>query len=69
MSASKRKRFVIDSEDEGRGCPAEPKSDAASEEEGDEEDWQFDCVCGVTGTNIDDGTEMAQCGKPDCGLW
>merc|ERR1712166_423438 len=38
-------------------------------EEADEEAWQFDCVCGVSGTNVDDGTEMVQCGDPTCGLW
>eukprot|EP00658_Telonema_sp_P-2_P055823 TRINITY_DN44378_c0_g1_i1.p1 TRINITY_DN44378_c0_g1~~TRINITY_DN44378_c0_g1_i1.p1 ORF type:complete len:174 (-),score=32.26 TRINITY_DN44378_c0_g1_i1:545-1066(-) len=54
MSAGvKRKHFTIDSEEEAE----------------EEESWQFDCVCGVKGANVDDGTEMVQCGKQECGLW
>ncbi|TPX57500.1 hypothetical protein SpCBS45565_g08189 [Spizellomyces sp. 'palustris'] len=32
-----------------------------------EERWYFDCVCGVHGDNLDDGTPMIACGK--CGVW
>eukprot|EP00656_Telonema_subtile_P007663 TRINITY_DN1359_c0_g1_i2.p1 TRINITY_DN1359_c0_g1~~TRINITY_DN1359_c0_g1_i2.p1 ORF type:complete len:133 (-),score=32.80 TRINITY_DN1359_c0_g1_i2:78-476(-) len=62
MSAVKRKRFTIDSDDEKEESPE-------AEEEDEEETWHFDCVCGVSGTNVDDGTEMVQCGKKSCGLW
>ncbi|KAI9276970.1 hypothetical protein BDA99DRAFT_123251 [Phascolomyces articulosus] len=33
----------------------------------EEEDWTFDCVCGVSGQNIDDGTPMIACER--CGKW
>ncbi|KAI8643241.1 hypothetical protein BD408DRAFT_482172 [Parasitella parasitica] len=33
----------------------------------DEDSWQFDCVCGVSGANIDDGTPLMACEK--CGTW
>ncbi|KAF9198169.1 hypothetical protein BGZ49_001099 [Haplosporangium sp. Z 27] len=36
-------------------------------EEEEEEDWVFDCVCGVHGTNLDDGELMIACGK--CNVW
>jgi len=73
----KRKRFVMDSDetasddakDETASAEVTAKVVAEVVEEEDEESWQFDCVCGVKGTNVDDGTEMVQCGKADCGLW
>ncbi|KAG0237122.1 hypothetical protein BGW42_001698 [Actinomortierella wolfii] len=33
----------------------------------EEEDWVFDCVCGVYGTNLDDGELMIACNK--CNVW
>ncbi|CAO0799772.1 unnamed protein product [Mucor circinelloides] len=33
----------------------------------DEDNWLFDCVCGVSGANIDDGTPLVACEK--CGTW
>ncbi|KAF9974360.1 hypothetical protein BGZ73_002246 [Actinomortierella ambigua] len=33
----------------------------------EEEDWVFDCVCGVFGTNLDDGELMIACNK--CNVW
>ncbi|KAJ3050016.1 hypothetical protein HK097_008997 [Rhizophlyctis rosea] len=36
-------------------------------EEEEEEHWYFDCVCGVHGENLDDGTPMIACEK--CGVW
>ena len=74
----KRKRFIMDSDEDpsdGETSAALPAAAASVEEvveeaeEADEEAWQFDCVCGVSGTNVDDGTEMVQCGDPTCGLW
>ncbi|KAI9475827.1 MAG: hypothetical protein EXX96DRAFT_574805 [Benjaminiella poitrasii] len=32
-----------------------------------EEEWTFNCVCGVSGKNLDDGTPMVACEK--CGIW
>lgn len=37
------------------------------EEEEEEEEWQFSCVCGLSGQNYDDGTEMISCEK--CQVW
>ncbi|KAI1311556.1 hypothetical protein EDD11_003438 [Mortierella claussenii] len=36
-------------------------------EQDEEEDWVFDCVCGVHGNNLDDGELMIACGK--CNVW
>ncbi|KAI9288060.1 hypothetical protein BC943DRAFT_357777 [Umbelopsis sp. AD052] len=33
----------------------------------DEDNWTFDCLCGVKGQNLDDGTPMIACGR--CGTW
>ncbi|GAN08211.1 conserved hypothetical protein [Mucor ambiguus] len=33
----------------------------------DEDHWLFDCECGVSGENIDDGTPLVACEK--CGTW
>ncbi|KAI8145067.1 hypothetical protein BJV82DRAFT_666981 [Fennellomyces sp. T-0311] len=33
----------------------------------DEDVWSFDCVCGVSGQNIDDGSPMIACER--CGTW
>ncbi|KAI7905681.1 uncharacterized protein BX663DRAFT_500560 [Cokeromyces recurvatus] len=33
----------------------------------EEEEWAFNCVCGVSGKNLDDGTPMVACEK--CGTW
>ncbi|KAF9158153.1 hypothetical protein DFQ26_007932 [Actinomortierella ambigua] len=33
----------------------------------EEESWVFDCVCGVFGTNLDDGELMIACNK--CNVW
>ncbi|KAJ8653360.1 hypothetical protein O0I10_011011 [Lichtheimia ornata] len=40
-----------------------PKNKHAEEEDV----WQFDCVCGVSGENIDDGTPLIACER--CGKW
>ncbi|KAI8375318.1 hypothetical protein EDC96DRAFT_496797 [Choanephora cucurbitarum] len=32
-----------------------------------EENWQFECICGVSGKNLDDGTPMIACEQ--CGIW
>ncbi|KAI7887306.1 hypothetical protein K492DRAFT_121455, partial [Lichtheimia hyalospora FSU 10163] len=40
-----------------------PKNKHAEEEDA----WQFDCVCGVSGDNIDDGTPLIACER--CGKW
>ncbi|ORZ04388.1 hypothetical protein BCR41DRAFT_401061 [Lobosporangium transversale] len=37
------------------------------QDEDEEEDWVFDCVCGVHGNNLDDGELMIACGK--CNVW
>ncbi|KAF9579084.1 hypothetical protein BGW38_004814, partial [Lunasporangiospora selenospora] len=45
-----------------------PHNDGQDEDdEGEEEDWVFDCVCGVHGNNLDDGELMIACGK--CNVW
>ncbi|CAG8614180.1 7978_t:CDS:10 [Dentiscutata erythropus] len=31
------------------------------------EDWYFDCLCGVSGTNINDGSNMIACDR--CAVW
>ncbi|KAI8590362.1 hypothetical protein BDZ88DRAFT_415045 [Geranomyces variabilis] len=33
----------------------------------DDEAWYFDCLCGVHGDNLDDGTPMIACGR--CNVW
>ncbi|KAI9312033.1 hypothetical protein BX666DRAFT_890283 [Dichotomocladium elegans] len=33
----------------------------------EEDVWQFDCICGVSGKNLDDGTPMIACER--CGKW
>jgi hypothetical protein len=38
-----------------------------SNETVDVDTWQFSCVCGVRGTNYDDGTPMIACDQ--CGTW
>ncbi|KAG0206086.1 hypothetical protein BGX28_002445 [Mortierella sp. GBA30] len=44
---------------------SEDEADHDNDEE--EEDWFFDCVCGVNGNNLDDGELMIACGK--CNVW
>ncbi|KAF9986531.1 hypothetical protein BGZ75_001708 [Mortierella antarctica] len=55
----KRKRLAGGHEDE--------HSEDETNEEAEEEDWFFDCVCGVNGNNLDDGELMIACGK--CSVW
>ncbi|KAI8368237.1 uncharacterized protein BYT42DRAFT_585861 [Radiomyces spectabilis] len=43
------------------------KPKAAKKGREDEENWTFNCVCGVSGQNIDDGSPMIACER--CGVW
>ncbi|KAF9934992.1 hypothetical protein FBU30_009415 [Linnemannia zychae] len=45
----------------------EEHSEGEHGQEEEEEDWVFDCVCGVFGNNLDDGELMIACGK--CNVW
>ncbi|KAJ3153091.1 hypothetical protein HDU86_005389 [Geranomyces michiganensis] len=47
----------------------EPRSSARQrkKQETDDEAWYFDCLCGVHGDNLDDGTPMIACGR--CNVW
>ncbi|KAG2223940.1 hypothetical protein INT45_009392 [Circinella minor] len=48
----------------GKKRGRKPKNKIAEEEE---DAWTFDCVCGVSGQNIDDGTPMIACER--CETW
>ncbi|KAF9197076.1 hypothetical protein BGZ50_000026 [Haplosporangium sp. Z 11] len=49
------------------GIKDDHSEDEAVKQEEEEEDWLFDCVCGVHGSNLDDGELMVACGK--CNVW
>ncbi|KAF7721155.1 hypothetical protein EC973_005152 [Apophysomyces ossiformis] len=57
--------IVVKKEQLKRKRGRKPKVRKQNEEE--EEDWTFDCVCGVSGQNMDDGSPMIACEK--CGIW
>ncbi|KAF9116445.1 hypothetical protein BGX27_002477 [Mortierella sp. AM989] len=57
----KKRRVLGDHQAEHSG------SETADHCDEEEEDWVFDCVCGVHGSNLDDGELMIACGK--CNVW
>ncbi|KAL0093938.1 hypothetical protein F4703DRAFT_1913643 [Phycomyces blakesleeanus] len=38
-----------------------------AQEKEEESNWTFDCVCGLSGQNVDDGSPMIACER--CGVW
>ncbi|KAG0163810.1 hypothetical protein DFQ28_011160 [Apophysomyces sp. BC1034] len=58
--------IVIKKESSKRKRGRKPKVRKQSEDE-DEESWTFDCVCGVSGQNMDDGSPMIACER--CEIW
>ncbi|RUS14350.1 hypothetical protein BC937DRAFT_93940, partial [Endogone sp. FLAS-F59071] len=63
--ASKRRVAGEETEEEDTEMEEADRGEEAREEE--EENWIFDCVCGVFGENLDDGTPMIACGR--CNVW
>ena len=57
--------------EKGAGRLGRPRSDrrAATKADGGTGDaaWMFDCACGISGRNYDDGTPMIACDR--CGVW
>ncbi|KAJ3089066.1 hypothetical protein HK102_007281 [Quaeritorhiza haematococci] len=51
---------------EGKLQPQQRRRSRRKEEE-EEEAWYFDCICGVHGDNLDDGSPMIACGQ--CNVW
>ncbi|KAJ3300476.1 hypothetical protein HK104_000061 [Borealophlyctis nickersoniae] len=43
------------------------KTPRKKQKEVEEDNWYFDCICGVHGENLDDGTPMIACGR--CNVW
>jgi len=70
---SKRTRTKADTDEDAPILPNYVQSqngvdqDVEMDEEGEEEDWAFHCLCGVKGANYNDGTAMVECEK--CSTW
>jgi len=47
--------------------PAKKRGPRKKKPKVEEDNWTFDCLCGVKGQNLDDGTPMIACGR--CGTW
>ncbi|GJJ69678.1 hypothetical protein EMPS_02026 [Entomortierella parvispora] len=50
-----------------KGDHSEDEGTSHQGDEEEEDDWFFDCVCGVHGNNLDDGELMIACEK--CNVW
>ncbi|KAI8922193.1 hypothetical protein DFJ77DRAFT_445680 [Powellomyces hirtus] len=51
----------------GAGTPRSSSRQKKKKAEQAEERWYFDCLCGVHGENLDDGSPMIACGR--CNVW
>ncbi|RVD83004.1 uncharacterized protein DFL_007408 [Arthrobotrys flagrans] len=59
---------ATESEDNGKGRKSSrQKEKRKAELDMEDNDWVFDCVCGVNGINYDDGTRSIACDR--CGVW
>ncbi|KAF9426364.1 hypothetical protein BGZ94_006626 [Podila epigama] len=63
----KQKRLNGTGSDHGKDEDGDGIMSKAEDQPEEEEDWVFDCVCGVFGNNLDDGELMIACGK--CNVW
>ncbi|KAI8344927.1 hypothetical protein BD560DRAFT_485011 [Blakeslea trispora] len=76
-----KRKYIRRLDEHGNPIPRKPKLDAEgnpiplkkrgrkpkNKDVEQEENWQFECVCGVSGSNLDDGTPMIACER--CGIW
>ncbi|KAK6335292.1 hypothetical protein TWF718_010725 [Orbilia javanica] len=59
---------ATESEDNGKGRKSSrQKEKRKAELDMEENNWVFDCICGVNGLNYDDGTLSIACDR--CGVW
>ena len=59
---------AVNKSKKGRNLEDDSDSDdSSSSDGGGSGDWIFDCVCGISGKNFDDGTKMVACEK--CQVW
>ncbi|KAK6510362.1 hypothetical protein TWF506_009474 [Arthrobotrys conoides] len=59
---------ATESEDNGKGRKSSrQKEKRKAELDIEDNDWVFDCICGVNGINYDDGTWSIACDR--CGVW
>ncbi|KAG2236889.1 hypothetical protein INT48_002702 [Thamnidium elegans] len=54
-------------DEHGNPIPKKKRGRKPKQKNPDDENWEFDCICGVSGKNLDDGTPMIACEK--CSVW
>jgi hypothetical protein len=64
---STQEKSKKDGQGRKKGAKIEDESTSGSGSDEGGDDWIFDCVCGKSGKNFDDGSKMVACEK--CDVW